>query len=350
MRKKKTYKKIISRKRRNSRKRSKNKYSMKGGGTTAGDEGNVIQGLQERVDDLEEENITLITEKQGWNDEMDRVKQLHQRQIQELKELRPENEEKRQYIEELEHRVKELDDQRAVLLEDNPLTATDEQQSVGDDSGEAIGTAPVADAPRAVNNTAPEELAVLKSRFSALQAANNELTGEVRDLSDARASEQTARLEAEQTARLKTEQAAKADSETARVEAEKAKLVKTLTAEQAQMPIRMQRMQEEMERMRVELDLANQRERDAELLTGSSESGPSLFDEIGEIERPGSPVTSSADDNVKDQQIANLEAKVEAKDQQIANLEAEVTYQKSKLDLPCTQLAIFKETHHYRTK
>lgn len=319
---------------------------MKGGEPPAEDGENVNQILQEQVEDLEDQNQELITEKQGWDDKMEGVRNQYQRQIQGLKGLRTENEEKTHYIDELEHRVKELEDQKAVLLEDDPYR-TDEQQRVGDDSGEAIPVAPVVDAPQTVNNTAPEELAALKPRLSALQGANEELTAEVRDLRDANASEQTARLEAEQTAKLKTEQAAKADEETARVGAQNLKLTETLAAEQAQMPIRMQRMQEEMERTRVELELANQRERDAELLAGPGESGPSLFDEI---ERLGSPVTPSVDDNLKDQQIASLEAKVEAKDQQIANLEAEITDQKYKLDLPCTQLARFKETHHCRQK
>jgi hypothetical protein len=309
------------------------------GGVAMGDEtpGITNAHLRDERDDLQEELSTANREALSVNESLVRTQSQLSNASQDNEDLRQGNEDKRQYIEELEHRVKELEDQKAMLLEDDPHKATDEQQRVGDDSGEAIPVAPVADAPQTVNNTAADELAALKLRFAALQAANAELMTEVRDLRDANASEQTARLEAEQTAKLKAQQAAKADEETARVEANNLKLTEKLAAEHAQLTIRLQRMQAELERTRVDANLARaEAERAMNLAAVADEDGPSLFDDLEDQDRPDPPSPSMKDVGDKE------------KDKQISDLEAEVKKLNDQLNLPCTQLAEFKRTHHCR--
>jgi hypothetical protein len=323
MRKKETYKKKgVSRKRRNSRKRSKQKYPMKGGDV---------------VDDIKTENkMLLAANMQPISDGVYEAVLKQRTDLsnvkQELGDLQQDNEDKRQYIEELEHRVKELEDQKAVLLEDAPpasASATDEllvaehgDVGLGAPADVASGAAP------AEGGTTADELAALKARFAALQAANGELTAEVRDLRDANTSEQTARLEAEKSAKLKVQQATNADEEKARLLAQNLKLTEAL-ADNAQVPQRLQNLQAELEETRVALESASQREAEAERQADiADEDGPSLFDDLEVQDQAQTPPMKDVGDNVKGQQIADLEAEVKKLNDQ--------------LNLPCKQLENYK--------
>ena len=308
-----------------------------------------LERLRDEREDLQSELSTASQEALSVEETLARTQSQLSNASQELEDLRQDNEDKRQYIEELEHRVKELEDQKAVLLEDAPggAPATDEQQSGEDDGGGDAGlAATVSAAPAAEGETAADELAALKARFAALQAANAELTAEVRDLRDANASEQTARLEAEQTAKLKAQQAAKADEETARVAAEKAKLTETLAAEHAQLPIRLQRMQAELERTRVDANLARaEAERAMNLAAVADEDGPSLFDDLEGSPPPPSTVSDVGKDSEEEamRKSALKDANSRVAELEVSRRELEVSMRELQSKWDAQQLESQKE-------
>ena len=291
--------------------------------------------LQCELEDAEE--LTLST-----GDALSRAQVQLESHKQELEDLRHKHDDLWQHAEGLEHRVGELTDQKAVLenLLETADDATEQSGEEGGDEGGGAGLAVTTSVAPGVatpaGETVADELAALKDRLAALQAENEELTAEVRDLKDAKDGEQEARLVAEQTAKSKAQEAVKAEEKAARLAAEKMKLAETLAEENAQLPIRLQRMQAELERTRVAANLARaEAERAQSMAAVAEEDGPSLFDDLEGAPPPAQDVGKDSEEAVR--------TSVELKDANSRVVELEVSMRELQSKWDAQQLESQKE-------
>jgi hypothetical protein len=240
----------------------------------------------------------------------------------ELEELLEVHSELSMHADELEHRVGELETQKAELdgqHNEDALALSTALANTDDGGGGLAAAASVSpNAAPGREAAAEEEIAALKARLAALQVLNDELAAEALELRDAIKGEQEARLAAQQKAKVKAQQAAKAEEATARLAAEKNKLTETVETEYAQLPVRLQQMQAELERTRISANMARAEAERAMSMAVCTEAAPSLFDDL--------PMCTDADAG------AGAEAQLKDANSRVTELEVSMRELQSKWD------------------